>query len=255
MRNKLEFRLSHLSAPDAPRDLKARCLQTIPVATQHSAPKSRGWLRPSVGPKLGLAALVIVTGVSIAFWNTRPMLDKTLNANGSAAFAQTLAAMENVTYCHSNFWRTNTESKDGWNSTKRLTLKGVFDLSRGAYWEEDSQAVLKAGPQPAPGDSLLKRTLVLPDGTAYYRYANSLELTIKHQPEVWQGIKQGYVKLISGTDALAVSHATSINTDEKPQLLSSASGNWQGKTVDIYLFPRRLVGKAARHDQTWRCGH
>lgn len=239
MRTKLESRLSQLQAPNAPHDLKARCQQTIPADARLQPAKSRGFLPPLSAPKLGLATVVVATAIALAFWNARPIANKMAPANGNVAFAQTVEAMKNVTYAHIRGWKVN--GNDGWRSTKRLNFQGEIDLSRGLYSEQSSRIAPKNELQLATGDSLFDRALVLPNGTTYTRDVKSTTLFIRSDSNIWPQMSKYFLELVA--------HHYSTNTGEKPKLISSAPGTWEGKAVNVYVFRAGWTEKPGDNDK------
>ena len=250
MRTELETRLKQLPAPDAPPDLKARCLQTIPAGARQTAPKPRGFLRPLSAPKLGLATLVIATAIGLAFWNTRPTGNVTTPASGSVAFAQTVEAMKHVTYFRAESWSEEPEWSErpiNWRSTRpRMMGVSEFDLSHGLYSETTRQLSAaelsdrERGREPELGTSWADRYLLLPDGTSYLRTATSSTLLIQSKPDEWARTEKIVGEMAGGIERPSDLRLLAIPIDDfqvqSTRFVASSSGEWKRQTVDLYVF-------------------
>jgi hypothetical protein len=159
----IEDALADLQGPPPPPDLLARCLASV-AESPRPAPVLRSrvaWfpLLGATGKRLAVGAAVIA---ALAFWSTRPAAPPSGDAArrpapaaspGSAAFAQTLEAMQRVTY-----WRSTSQSvSGGWN--RRISW---FDAQRGRYSEEPHQS-----------GAMMQRDLLLTSGDWYVRQASN----------------------------------------------------------------------------------
>ena len=247
MRNRLESRLSQLKTPAAPPDLKARCLATIPADVRRAPAKTRGFGRPLSAPKLGLATLVLATAIGLAFWNTRAANDRTVRADGNAAFAQTTAAMKNVSYFRLEAQMNNWDGwyDDGVPKANKITPRIArieADLSRGVYIERTPQTLPTDKRHLGLGGSTLNRLLYLPDDTAYARPARSSKLTIVSVPHSWAEFGEDFKKFVAGSDAPSV--FVGMFENQTFEFISSKPDIWQGREVYAYLYRAELPAKA-----------
>lgn len=211
MQTQLEHRLSQLKTPDAPADLKARCLATVPVSARSAQMPVR---RPLKFQFAVLGAFV----VAVAFWNTRPGDNKTTASSGSVAFAQTMEAFKKVSFGH--VWGRDMEVgilQRGWHASDFFQSEMWFDANRGLSWTRRANP---SNSQPSLARQTSQQKLLLPDGTAYYRYDDSNRVLVTRSQKHWQSYKKALTDLLAGKWG-TLSHSPSW-------------GQWKGKRTQIF---------------------
>jgi len=159
-RDPLEDALAGLQAAPPPADLLARCLATVAEPPLPAVRSRIAWFPlGATGKRLAVGAAVIA---ALAFWSTRPAAPPNGDARSGtttapaaapvSAFAQTLEAMQGVTY-----WRSTSQSVGGWD--RRISW---FDAQRGRYSDEPHQS-----------GAMMQRDLLLPSGDWYVRQASN----------------------------------------------------------------------------------
>ncbi len=239
MRNQnVERDLKRLVAPPVPADLHARCLATLPENARHNTSQSKPLARRPLWrtQRLALAGgLLAMTAIGSAFWNTRPSNDSGKISSSSAAFAQTVQAMQNLNCFHITGKFLNTEAKGGWHSTEWSRMDGWIDLRRGAYTIRYNDPYATA----LLPKNFAKTTysLMLPDGTSYER-GNS-RVAISKKTSSWQELKQQLVTALSGDEAATSRGATQSRrfyTGGDLQWRSTQISLWQGKQARLFIF-------------------
>lgn len=218
MQTQLEKRLSHLKTPAEPQDLKARCLSTIPVAPS-SQKLERKTARPLVPRRVAIAGGLMFSALAVAaFWNTRPSNDGITFSSSSVAFAQTMEEFGKVAFGHVK--GRDMEAgilQTGWRESDFFRTEMWFDERKGLYRKRQPGA---SNSQVALAKGTSAQALFLPDGTCYYRYANSPNLLVTSSPHHWNAMKKTFTNLLAGRI-------------ENPVLASTAS-QWKGQKAQLF---------------------
>lgn len=219
MPTQLENRLSHLQAPTEPSDLKNRCFDTIPVADATQSVLLQKTARPFMLQKAAVTgALMFSVVTAVAFWNTRPIGNTAATSSESVAFAQTMEEFQKVSFGHVK--GRDMEAgilKKGWHASDFFRTEMWFDAGKGLYRERQNGA---SNSQVTLADGTSARALYLPDGTSYYRYANSSTLLITSSPHHWNSTKKAFTDLLSGRI--------------RNQLLTSSPSQWKGQKAQLF---------------------
>lgn len=224
-------------APTVPSDLRARCLATIPHSVRHSVfshapvvPKKTRIQRPSFGGVFLCAALV-----ASAFWSTRPINDSGTTISASAAFAQTVRAMQNISGAHC-FGKRLADGK-GWHTSQWSLWEGWFDAQRGAYalrWSEQLPSDTAAS--TLSNRFNVFRALYLPNGQIYERTGN--QLMARSDISSWRRTQKEVAALALGG---AVGKSSELRTyGATPKLICQQQVKWKvqwhGQETTLFLF-------------------
>lgn len=177
IRDPLEDVLSRLDAPPPPADLAARCLATIPA----SAPEQRPFAWLMKGATMKRLAFAAVALAAVAFWTTRPTLQKNGITSRApvSAFGQSIEAMRRVT-----FWRTagRMTRLDG-NDDEWHPINRVFDAQQGLLADF-----------PIREGVIKESTLLRSNGELYERFADQSngrdQVRVMHMnPKFWPQVR------------------------------------------------------------------
>lgn len=230
MRTELEKHLNRLEAPVVPQDLKARCMSTIPfegMSRKVTPKKSRPFL---LRPIAVAGTLMFAAVAGVAFWSTRPSSDGTSAHSGSVAFAEVLEAARQVPFFHAKGYELGPAG-----SGDKLSDELWYDAAKGRY----SQSLPLSSRQDKEtlplGASSYNRTLMLPDGTFYYRERGSSTVFVGSSPNNWKAASEPVLKILTGNTA----GTKDLSGATFGRVLSSTMGNWKGQEAQILVLERQ----------------
>jgi hypothetical protein len=220
----IEQALRHLLAPKPPKDLRARCLATIPETaseTHGSAWKKRWRMQPL------LAAAAVATSLIGAgiFEIARPPA-----VSGAVLLAATVEAMKKVPFYHAKgrerggYLDGGGHDGDGWYSDRWIDREDWFDAEQGCL----SQSSLSQS--NAKTDTPWQEVLELPDGTCHYRVGDRLKIT-EWGPHQWEKLKVLHVSRF-----VDLGEEARVIYETAPKLISTAPGEWKDRQAKVITF-------------------
>lgn len=219
MQTQLEKHLRNLENPAAPPDLKSRCLSTIPVAGAAHSASFQKTRRPFMLQRVAIAGAFLFAAVAgVSFWNTRPPIKDSGEPSGSVAFAQTMEAFQKVSFGHVQ--GRDMEAgilRQGWHASDFFRTEMWFDSGRGLY---RTRRASRSNTRPTIAGGTSSQSLFLPDGTSYYRRANSPVLLVTSSQSHWASSKKSFISLLAGLWG---------NRAHSPSV-----GQWKGKAVQLF---------------------
>jgi hypothetical protein len=234
----IERTLRHLRTPNPPEDLKARCLATIPT-TACDEPrwtwKERFRMQPVLAASAVVASLVLAGILG---------LPRQPGLSGAVVFAATVEAMKKVPFYHAKgreiglYPDGGGRDGDGWYSSQWISAEDWFDAEQGhlGQWS----------PSPSNSETVTpwQETLDLPDGSCHYRVGDRLKVT-EFSPRRWERDKT----LLVNRFADLSQQARGFNYEAAPKLVSTAPGEWKGRSVIVITFeappPKQKAARGA----------
>ena len=207
--------------PPPPADLAARCRATIPVVAEadlrrpRKQPTHRRLLTVTVGAAMAAALAVAELARPSRTPHAVP------SPNSGVAFAETIRAMQRVTYFHRSGTGLNVKRVPQWKYlSTRFTNDVWFDARRGLYEQTRGSSGIVSD----------DATLTLPSDQLYIRFGDEVWIQDHSQRAQWDKIKKSKVREITNPSSFGVGIGARLRPDVAPASPSACRvASWDGE--------------------------